>query len=473
MKNFSPKIREPAVAGQFYPESKRELEEMIDKFLSNATSSKIEGEVFGLLLPHAGYIFSGGVVAYGMKVLENKEFDTVILIGDSHYERFDGVSIWNSGKWKTPLGEVEVDEELASKILSFSDRFFVKDSAHLFEHSLEVEIPFLQKTLKKFKILPIIFGSENEDWRILAEGLLKIFQEKKVLIIASSDLSHYPPYEKAKEVDVEVLKCLENPDPQILIQKISQLERKNIDGVETFMCAQDAVKTLLEVARRLGGKGVLLKYANSGDIPSPFGNKLSVVGYGAVAFYLPYHQPLTKKEKEELLKIAKISVEKFLKEGKIPQFQPSSQRLKRHQGAFVTLKKEGHLRGCIGHIGEDMPLYEVVSQMAVAAAFYDSRFPPVREQDLPYLEYEISVLSPLKKIRSIDEIKLGVHGVEVVVDDKKAVFLPQVATENNWNLEEFLNHLMLKADLPINYWKENPVDFYIFEADVFSDKEIK
>ena len=259
------KLRLPAVAGQFYPEDKKELEVMIEQFLTQVELPKIEGEIFGLLLPHAGYIFSGPVAAYGFKTILGKDFDNVIIIGDSHYERFDGVSIWPEGAWETPLGKVEVNQELAAKILSSSDRFLVRDSAHLFEHSIEVQLPFLQKVLKSFKIVPIIFGSEDEDWKALAKTILGNIKNKKVLIIASSDLSHYLPYQEAKAIDKRTL------------DSISDLKTENLE-----VCAKDSVKTLLEIAKNLKAKTKLLKYANSGDTA---GDKLQVVGYGAVAFY--------------------------------------------------------------------------------------------------------------------------------------------------------------------------------------------
>ena len=264
------KFRPPAVAGQFYPGDKKELEEMLEGFLNQAAPPKIDGEIFGLLLPHAGYVYSGVVAAYGVKAIANKNFDKVIIIGDSHYDRFDGVATWLKGDWQTPLGKIEIEEGLAQKILSISGRFITKDQAHLSEHSIEVQLPFLQKTLKNFKILPIIFGSENKDWELLARVILENTKNERILIIASSDLSHYLPYEVAKEVDQKTLK-------NILDLQISDLE----------VCAQDAVKTLIAIAQKLGAKTKLLKYANSGDrVPAGrVGDKSQVVGYGAVAFY--------------------------------------------------------------------------------------------------------------------------------------------------------------------------------------------
>jgi len=265
MVEFKQKIRFPAVSGEFYPENKKELERMIDIYLSQVEPFEIEGDVFGLILPHAGYVFSGQVAAYGMKAIENKNFDTAILIGDSHLEYFEGVSIWTSGYWETPLGKLEIDNLLAKKIISFSDRFFERDSTHLFEHALEVQLPFLQKTLKDFKILPIIFGSENKDWEKLAEAILENIKDKKILIITSSDLSHYLPYNQAQEIDRKTLNSIINFDYY------------NLDA-----CGKDAIKTLMKISEKLGAYGKILKYLNSGDT---FGDKLRVVGYGAVAFY--------------------------------------------------------------------------------------------------------------------------------------------------------------------------------------------
>jgi hypothetical protein len=280
-KNFHEKLRLPAVAGQFYPEDKEELDKMIDDFLSRAKIPKIEGEIFGLILPHAGYVFSGPVAAHGFKAISGKDFETVILIGDSHYERFDGVSVWEKGIWETPFGKIKVNEKLAKEILSQSKRFFVRDSAHLFEHCLEVQLPFLQKVLKDFEILPIVFGSEDEDWKNLAKAILNSMKEK-TLIIASSDLSHYPPYELAKKADFQTIEGILTLDPEKFSKKIEELEKKFL-GVDTFACAQDSIKTILEISKNLKAKAKLLKYQNSGD--TFFGEKSQVVGYSAIAFY--------------------------------------------------------------------------------------------------------------------------------------------------------------------------------------------
>ena len=258
-------LRLPEVAGQFYPENKKELAEMIDEFLIQAKPPKIEGDIFGLLLPHAALEYSGPAAACGFKAIAGRNFDTVIILGDSHYERFDGVSIWPDGAWETPLGKVEVDNELARTVLANSKRFFRRDSAHLWEHSVEIQLPFLQRVLKNFKILPIVFGSENKDWELLAEVIVENIKNKRILIIASADLSHYLPYQKAKKIDSETIKNILN------------LRTNNLD-----VCAIDSAKTLIEITKLFGGQTKLLKYLSSADTAD---SKAKVVGYGAVVFY--------------------------------------------------------------------------------------------------------------------------------------------------------------------------------------------
>lgn len=473
-------VRQPAVAGAFYPAEPDVLRAEVDKFLANATSTKKEVPVLGLIVPHAGYQFSGGVAGFSYKVLENEKIDTVILIGNSHQEYFDGISIFPQGFYQTPLGKVEIDSDLAQVLTAESKRIFFRETAHSKEHSLEVQLPFLQKVLEDFKILPIIFGnSPNEGYKVVAQALLKHAKGKKVVFVASSDLSHYPPGELAREADLKTLEAISTGSIENLENTIKELESQNIPQAVTFACGVDAIKTVMAVAAGLGANKIeILKYQNSGDVS---GDTSQVVGYGAVAFY---KQPgktveqvlgetgLTKEDKAELLEIAKASVEGALRQGKVPEFQVASPALNQKLGAFVTIKKNGQLRGCIGHFGEDIPLYKVVSQMAVSAAFYDSRFFPVQESELPNLKYEISVLSPLQKIDDWQEIEIGKHGVQIVSGTRSGVFLPQVATDNNWGLEKFMGELCSqKAGLAWDYWKREEVDLYTFTAEVFGEEE--
>ena len=465
-------IREPTVAGEFYPEDKIQLSALIDNFLEKASLPEVKGEVIALIVPHAGYQFSGEVAAHAFKTLEGEQVDTVIIVGNSHHERFDGVSVFPKGVYKIPLGEVEIDSDLAQRIIQESDRIFFRESAHQLEHSIEVEIPFLQKTLKHFKIVPILFGnSQKDDWKILGDAILKHIKGKNAILIASSDLSHYPPYEVAKYADKKTIDAILTGDIEHFEKTIQELQQENLPNAVTFACGSDAIKTVMYVARQLGASEIkLLKYANSGDST---GDKNRVVGYSAIGFFAERRDHLlNKKEQERLLQIARESVETYIKEGKIPEFSEDNPMLNQKLGAFVTIKKHGKLRGCIGEFSPTKePLYKVVSKMAIAAATKDIRFSPVKEEELDELEYEVSVLSEPQKIDNWRKIELGKQGVIIRQSLNQGVFLPQVADETGWSLEKFLSELCFqKAGLPPDCYKDKNTEIYTFTAKVFSEE---
>lgn len=464
--------RKPAVAGSFYPADKEELEKLIDQLLSQAQPPETEGEILALILPHAGYQFSGRTSAHGFKKLIGEKIDTVILIGNSHQESFDGISVFPEGYFETPLGKVKIDSDLAKAIISESDRIFFRESCHKKEHSLEVQLPFLQKVLGDFKIVPILFGNvPGNDYQILANAILKHIKGKNVLVVASSDLSHYPPYDIANFADKKTIEAILSGDVGVFEKTILELEREKLPQTLTLACAQDAIKTVMIVAKELGAKKIeLLKYENSGDVS---GEKLQVVGYAAIGFFgVRRGNLLNKKEREILLKIARETVESFVKEGKIPEYEIKEPMLNQNLGAFVTIKKQGNLRGCIGRFSPtDIPLFKVVSQMAIAAATEDPRFFPVQKEELPYLKYEISVLTEPREIDDWRKIEIGKHGVIIVYQGRQGVFLPQVATEHNLNLEEFLSLLCTeKVGAEPDCYKKKEAKIFVFEAQVFGEE---
>ncbi|MFH0952939.1 MAG: AmmeMemoRadiSam system protein B [Verrucomicrobiota bacterium] len=476
-------VRLPAVAGQFYPASPGELSRMIDSMLGQAALPKIEGRIRALIVPHAGYIYSGPVAAYGFKAVAGQPYKTVVLIGNSHREGFEGASVYPRGKFKTPLGDVEIDSALAQKLMDSDPRIYFRESAHIPEHSLEVEIPFLQKTLGQFKIVPILLGTEStEIARVLGEALAKSAAED-TLVVTSSDMSHYPKYEDARFADNKVIESICTGSEDNYDRMLRQLERTGIPHADTFMCGEGATKAVMFFAGKVGASRIqLLKYGNSGDTA---GSKDSVVGYCAIAFSdsgafekkaegsasAAKDEVLNKAEEKALLDLAKLAVETYVRTGAMPAWTNTLPGLEQPLGAFVTLKEGGDLRGCIGRFQPDIPLWRVVMQMGVAAATQDARFPQVRTGELDKLEYEISVLSPLRKVGSWKEIELGRHGVEVVRGFRHGVFLPQVATETGWDLDTFMSQLCAqKAGLPQDAWKDPATELYVFTAQVFGDK---
>lgn len=463
-------IREPAVAGAFYPGFKQELENAIDEYLLGAKLPKIGKYTRALIVPHAGYPYSGWVAAYGYKALEGQDIDTVILIGNSHREQFEGVSVYPEGYYKTPLGNIEIDKDLAKKIIDSHEKISFRESAHLEEHSLEVQLPFLQKTLKGFKIVPITIGNQPGAVEILINALRNLIDDN-TLLVASSDLSHYPKHEDAKYSDNKVIEAILTGKRENLQKTISDLEKEDIFNLQTCACGQDAVEVVMGL---VGDKDIkLLKYANSGDVP--VGDKSQVVGYAAIVFSTDkLEDKLSKAGQKRLLEIARETVETYIKTEKIPEFSNDHPALEKHLGAFVTIKKHGELRGCIGAFEPKTPLYQVVVEMAISAATKDNRFYPVTEDELKDLEYEASVLSPLKKVDSWKDVEIGKHGVQIRRGLRSGVFLPQVATENNWDLDTFMSVLcQQKAGLSADCWKDPETEIYVFTAQVFGEEDVK
>ena len=461
-------IRPAIVAGAFYPKDKEILSQTIENFLNSAKLPPLKGKPRILIVPHAGYEFSGAVAGYGFKAIQGQNFKKAVIIGPSHQAYFSGFAISKADIWQTPLGEIEIDDELRQKLIQEDNSIFISENPHSYEHCLEVEVPFLQKINPDIEILPIIIGPNNPQPEILAKALSKHLDSSTILII-SSDLSHYPPYEIANEKDMEIIESILEKD----LTKFSKLVQETDESVNLFTraCGEEAIKVALILSKTLGIEKVkLLKYANSGDVT---GERKRVVGYGAIIF-LSQEQSnnnLSQEEKKELLNIARSSIKYYFEHKKAPEIETKHPFLLKPRGAFVTLRKNGALRGCIGNLVANAPLAETVSKMAIQAAFGDPRFLPLDKDELKDVKIEISVLSPLKKISNpFKEIEIGKHGVVIQQGNRSGVFLPQVATENNWDLETFMNQLCLhKAGIPQDAWKTGQAEIFVFTAEVFSE----
>lgn len=462
-------IRESVVAGVFYPDNEIDLNSMIEGFFEKVELPELDKHIQGLIVPHAGYIYSGQIAAYGYKALINKDINTIILIGNSHQAYFDGISVYEKGYYQTPLGKVEIDKDLAKKIIDSHEKISFRESTHSQEHSLEVQLPFLQKVLKDFKIIPILIGSQQNVVDILISAL-KPLVDDNTLIIASSDLSHYPSYEDAQYSDNKVIEAILSNNRENLSKAVSELESENIDNLQTCACGQDSIEVVMGL---MEGKNIkLLKSANSGDAA---GDKFRVVGYATIVFMSDkLENELSKEEQKRLLEIAQESLESYMKQGKIKKFEETNPLLNKQMGAFVTLNKNNQLRGCIGVFEANVPLYQVVAETVISSAINDPRFKPVTKDELDKLEYEISVLTPLKKVDSWKDIEIGKHGVQIKKGMRSGVFLPQVATDNNWDLDTFMSVLCTqKAGLPSNCWKDSETDIYVFTAQVFDEQDVE
>jgi len=471
--------RQPAVAGSFYPSDKKELLKNLETYFQTAPEAKFQNPL-ALIVPHAGYVFSAEVATAAFKQLDrNKRFDHIFLIGSSHTMYFDGASVYTKGDFITPLGKAKVDS-LTIKLDQKYDFINNDIRPHQQEHSLEVQLPFLQYWLKKpFTIVPIVIGGSSQRiCRYLADALEPYFNEKNLFII-SSDFSHYPKYDDAVISDKTLADAIVTNSSKQFMQAKLQLESKGIPELATAMCGWTSALTLLNITEK--HSDVMYQkilYKNSGD--TQYGDKERVVGYNAICVVKSNKMgnndqfSLSVEDKIELLKLARRTIDDYINHGKIGDIDESklSKTLRTNAGAFVTLKSRGNLRGCIGNFSTDTPLYKVVQSMAIAAATQDYRFDQVKSLEIPELDIEISVLTPMKKIKSIDEIILGKHGIYIKKGSSSGTFLPQVATGTGWTKDEFLGHCARdKAFIGWDGWKT--ADIYTYEALVFEEKEFK
>lgn len=474
---FAADVKNADLAGSWYPASGTQLRSELQGYLDKAKPEKIDGHVFALISPHAGYRFSGPVAAYGFKSLQGRDIKTVIILGFSHRKFFSGISVYDRGSWRTPLGDVGVDEQLAKRIIAQNPRIRFEPGLFEDENSVEMEVPFVQLVFKDAGIVPIAFGTQNySDAGILADALAAVLKDRQdVLVVASTDLSHYHPYNEANSIDNHMIGTL---------RKMNAKELYDETGLGlSELCGIMPVCAVLQAAEKLGFDGVkVLKYANSGDIS---GDRSKVVGYLSAVIYksTEYRAQRTELKKEgaemlndaqrkKLLQIARESITSYVRDGKKKTFTENDPVLKENMGAFVTLHEAGELRGCIGNMVGQGPLYQTVANMAIEAATGDPRFPKLSAQEIDKIDIEISVLSPLKRVSSPDEIKIPGDGVLVRRGFNSGVYLPQVATETGWSKEEFMNSLCAhKAGMPAHAWKDPSTEVYVFTAEVFGEKE--
>lgn len=460
------KVRQPAVAGSFYPGSETVLKKDVSSMLSAAKPAGIQGKVMGLISPHAGYVYSGQVAAYAYRTVSGRRFDAVIIVAPSHRVAFRGNSIYREGRYATPLGEVETAADVAEAIAKADPLTTARSDAHAQEHSLEVQVPFLQMTVPDLKIVPIVMGDQSlEAARSLAAAIVDASRGKDVLLVASTDLSHFHNYDEAVRLDRVVIDRVKAYDPEGLARDL------DLDKCEA--CGGGPMVTVMLAARELGAsKAAILKYANSGDVT---GDHSQVVGYLAAALLgespVGVDLGVSDSDKAELLKIARKSIEARVLGKPMPQFSASSPVLGEKRGAFVTLTEGGELRGCIGHIVATLPLYKTVSEMAMAAATEDPRFPPLTREELDRIAIEISVLTPLRKITDPEDIEVGRDGIYLEKGFNRGLLLPQVATEYGWDRYEFLDHTCRKAGLPAGSWREGAT-IQAFSAQVFNEAEV-
>lgn len=488
--SFNAEVRKPVVAGQFYPQDSKELKNTIKGYFDNVKSlPETKGEILGIISPHAGYIFSGQVASYSYKFLSQYKIENpiIILIGQSHNYRLNKPALYPKGSFLTPLGEVQIEEKFVEELLKEKDCFESLPQAHIPEHSLEVQIPFLQYIYSKFTIVPILVSSYDYNYATkISQKLVDVIKKypaaRKILIVCSTDMSHYPKYEDAVKIDNKAIEVLKLYDAKKYFEEIPKLEKEKIQNLHCVFCADTAVGISLITTKLLGGNKIeILKYANSGDIAF-YREKSRVVGYLAAAFIKTYQKGAkTEAMKEEefkisqenqkiLLSLARQAIKEYITSGKIIDYKATDKELLEKSAVFVTLTKKGQLRGCIGTTFPQEPLYKAVINMAIAAATEDPRFNPVSLDELKDIKIEISILSPLKRVFSHKDIKEKIHGVVVRSGFRSGLFLPQV-WEQLPRKEQFLSELCWeKAGLPPNAWQDPKTELYVFTVFAFEEE---
>jgi AmmeMemoRadiSam system protein B/AmmeMemoRadiSam system protein A len=398
-------VRQPVVAGQFYPASPARLRDLIRGMVDDRAEKL---DAVGLVLPHAGYAYSGPVVGAVLSRVRPK--DTAVIICPNHTGRGKLFSIMTEGTWKTPLGEVEIDHELADRILDKSRYLEADAAAHAFEHAVEVQLPFLQYFMPGFKMVPVVLGQANgetykEIGREIAAALRAV--RRDAIVIASSDMTHYEAAESVRAKDAEAVQAILALDEDDLLKRVARFD--------ITMCGYGPVVSMLAAARDLGaGRAELVRYQTSGDAG---GDAASVVGYAGI-MVLPM---------SVLANTARQTVEMYVGEGKVPTIEPLTPEMRERAGVFVSIHKHGALRGCIGTFEPqtDNVAAEIVAN-AVSAATRDPRFSPVRKHELKELDYSVDVLTspvPVEDRSGLDPKK---YGVIVESGWRKGLLLPDL-----------------------------------------------
>ncbi|MCX7705786.1 MAG: AmmeMemoRadiSam system protein B [bacterium] len=462
-------IRSPQFAGSFYPSDPEKLKVQITGFLKQNKETDGTLQLCGLIVPHAGYIYSGKTSGFAYSLLKDRKIDTVFLIGRSHSAKFLGIVTDDRDFWRTPMGDVQVDKKIVSDILvkpGFRVDYDILDN----EHSLEVQVPFLQCVIKgNFRIVPVLMGCENEtELDLYAKYLAPFVKKTNSIIVLSTDLSHYHSDEIARRMDSRVISILEEGKFLNLLDGMKKGEYELCGGSAVYM----GLKILSEISTI---KIRMLDYSNSADTTK---DKSRVVGYVSMAIYRDTGKSpetrekkmLNKLQRQTLLKIARETLQYHLSGKKLPELTIDDPVLLEKRGVFVTLRKKGELRGCIGTLLPQEPLVKAVRSMAIQSATADPRFPSVSFDELKDIEIEISVLTVPVKVSGPDDIVLGRDGVIVKKGFRQGVFLPQVADETGWTKEQFLSALCAhKAGLEPDAWKKPDTELYTFQAEVFSE----
>jgi len=467
-------VRPAVLSGTWYPGSPEELRRTVDGFLAAADPQRRPaGRPRIGVVPHAGYVYSGATAGKLYGLLRDPAIRRIFLLAPSHRAPLAAIALSDADAFATPLGEVPVDRGAVAR-LARHPAFTVDDAVHRDEHAVEIQLPFLQRSLEPgFCIVPMLVPALNAPRREEADAALRAERRDGDLVIVSTDFTHYGASYGYIPFHDDVPRQLEQLDSGAILRVLGH----DADGLVTYgretgitMCGLDAAALAISGAPPAGHEAELVDYTRSGDKTGDFDLSVS---YAAI---LLASQALTSAESAFLRDLARRAVVAAVRDEKTldpeeairASGMEASEALRQPRGAFVTLTRRGQLRGCIGYIQPIAPLAEAVATNARSAAVGDPRFAPVGEAELADLHIEISALTPLRKVDGPEEIVVGRHGILLAKGSAQAVFLPQVATEQGWDLATTLTHLARKAGLPADGWKSG-AEFTIFEAEILEE----
>lgn len=481
----APERRAAAFAGTFYPAEKEALASQLKELFRDAAQAIPDREtddsagfVQTIIVPHAGYDYSGKVAAAGyLSMPKSAEYENIFIITTTHRQEFEGISICKAGSYSTPLGDVQVNRQIASTLIGQYPNIIYRPAAHEREQAIEVQLPFIQHHLHKTPpVVPIVIGSSSlESARELAAALMPWFTSKNLFII-SADFSRYPSYKDAVSIDKSSAAAVKSGNPETFYNTLRSLSNKQAGNLSTPCGDWSAVMTLLYMSHHRND--VIFNpmlYRNSGD--SPLGNRKRVVGYWAIKGekkpQIEETLELTKEEKIVLLEMARSTLDSYLTNETIPEVTRKNlpPALKKSATILVSLYLGDKERGRLEILSPAMPLFAFAQEMTIASATLDDRFAPVELSELEYINIEISVLTSIQKIDSIAEIDPAKNGIYMVKDGQSGIYLPGRAILEGWSTEELLGHCAReKVALDWNDWKD--AELYIFEAITFSEKEL-
>jgi AmmeMemoRadiSam system protein B/AmmeMemoRadiSam system protein A len=489
-------------ADKWYPSDPLKLQAAVSTYVSQTEVAPIPGRLLAVIVPHAGYVYSGLVAGHAFHALQEAGCSehTLVVVGDTHSGGGSAeIAVWAAGAFETPLGALPIDAEVAQAVVDADPRIEFDRRAFRAEHPVENQLPFIQVVCPGARIVPVVIRQPSlQNAQLLADALVRALGERPAFIVASTDLSHYHSYEEAHQMDEVALQAILSLDPQAVVDSSRRCAELGLgSGDPVTMCSQGAVMTAMIAAQQMGAdRGTVLHYATSGDVP--FGDRQAVVGYGAVALWqsqseqnpsnpqsqtfsiqglLPNIEgpiPLSPEAQQELLALARRTLVHFLDTETFPPFHTDDPDLLQPMGAYVTYEDadSGMLRGCLGRLEGDRPAYLNVQYAAVAAALADSRFPPVTPEELETLSLEITLLEPMQLVTDPQEIQIGREGVLMRVGERHgALFLPQVPLEEGWDREELLVNLCRKAGLRDDAWQRSDAHFYVFAGQWFGEDD--